>query len=73
MFNQALALARESYSEERNGELGRLIAVSRQVVSGINYRMIFMTDDGEFEVTVYIQPWTDTKEVLDMKPLTVRD
>ena len=73
MFNQAEALARESYSEERNGELGTLIAVSRQVVSGINYRMIFMTDDGEFEVTVYIQPWTDTKEVLDMKPLTVRD
>lgn len=40
-FARAQKLAREAYSAEHNGELGQLVSVSQQVVSGVNYRMIF--------------------------------
>lgn len=70
-FASAENAARQAYRSERNAELGALVSVSEQVVSGMNYRMIFETEGGQFEVTVYVQPWTSTLEVLDMKPVTI--
>lgn len=63
-FASVQKLAREAYRAENNGELGNLISVSQQVVSGINYKMVFQTENGEYEVVVYCQPWTNTFQVL---------
>ena len=40
-FNAAETMAREAFSAERNEELGPLISVRSQVVSGVNYKMEF--------------------------------
>lgn len=41
-------MAREAYRSENNGELGSLLSVSQQVVSGVNYKMTFQTENGEY-------------------------
>ena len=46
-FNTAETMAREAFRSERNEELGPLVAVHSQVVSGVNYRMRFQTESGE--------------------------
>jgi hypothetical protein len=38
-------LARKTYFEENNKELGLLIQLSTQSVSGMNYKMLFKTLD----------------------------
>ncbi len=63
-FSRAQTMAREAYRSESNGELGTLISVSQQVVAGINYKMVFQTENGDYEVVVFCQPWTDTFRVL---------
>lgn len=40
-FAKAEKLAREAFGAENNGELGQLLSVSQQVVSGVNYKMVF--------------------------------
>lgn len=45
-FERVQKIARDAYRSENNGELGNLISVSQQVVSGINYKMIFQTENG---------------------------
>jgi hypothetical protein len=68
VFSEAMKLAREGYSAESNGELGKLLAVYRQIVSGVNYKMIFETKNGDYEIVVFTQPWTNTYAILSMKP-----
>lgn len=48
--------------------LGEIKNVSEQIVSGINYRMVFNSKSGPVQVTVYCQAWTNTYEVTEMKP-----
>jgi len=48
--------------------LGEIKSVSEQIVSGINYRMVFNSKSGPVQVTVYCQAWTNTYEVTEMKP-----
>lgn len=69
-FANVEKLARETYRSENNGELGALLSVAQQVVSGINYKMIFQTENGQEEVIVYSQPWSNTYRVLEMRPAT---
>ena len=61
--------ARDAYRAKNNGELGNLIKVSEQVVAGINYKMVFQTENGDYEVVVFNQPWTQTIQVTEMKPI----
>lgn len=64
MFDIAVNVARTTFAEEHNGVLGEIKTVYRQVVAGINYTIIFATEEGDFEVKVFVQPWTETYRVL---------
>ena len=68
ILKSAIAKAKEEYSKTHNENLGDIIKVSEQIVSGINYRIIFNSSSGPVQVTVYCQAWTDTFEVIEMKP-----
>ena len=53
--------------------MGRLLGVSEQVVAGVNYKMRFATKDGEYEVIVWVQPWSGEKQCLSIRPLTIKE
>jgi hypothetical protein len=42
-FLHAFRLARTTFEEKTNGKIGKLVAVSTQVVAGVNYKMVFQT------------------------------
>lgn len=69
ILKNAIIKAREEYGKTHNESLGEIIQVSEQIVSGINYRVIFNSASGPIQVTIYCQAWTDTYEVTEMKPL----
>lgn len=70
MLTKAEQVARDYYRAQNNGELGALVELYEQVVAGINYKMIFQTETGQYEATVFAQPWTETYKVTSMKPHT---
>ena len=41
MFEIATNVARTTFAEEHNGVLGEVQSVSKQVVAGVNYKIIF--------------------------------
>lgn len=43
IFSRAQTTARDAYRAKNNGELGNLVSVSKQVVAGVNYKMVFAT------------------------------
>ena len=55
----AVQAARDEFRSRNNGELGNVIEVYEQVVAGLNYKMIFQTENGNYEVVVWAQPWND--------------
>lgn len=63
MFKMAENAARKEFSEKQNVELGSVVAVKEQVVAGMNYKMTFNSPVGEYDVTVFVQPWTNTYRV----------
>lgn len=70
MLSRAEQEARTAFREKHNGgELGNMIELYEQVVAGINYKMIFQTENGNYEVLVFAQPWTETYKVLEMSPV----
>jgi hypothetical protein len=68
-FGKAEELARETYKAKNNDELGLLKSVSKQTVAGNNYKMVFETQHGEYEIVVFVQQWTNTYRVLSIKPV----
>jgi hypothetical protein len=69
VFGKAEKLARETYKVKNNDELGCLKSVSKQPVAGINYKMVFESPNGDYEIVVFTQKWTDTYLVLSIKPV----
>lgn len=67
IYKSAEAKAREVFQEKNNSNLGSVIAVQQQIVSGINYKITFESSDGSYDVVVYCQPWTNTVKVLDIQ------
>ncbi len=63
IFNKALTKARDAYKEAHGDSLGELITVKEQIVSGVNYKMVFNSSSGKVMVTVYCQSWTNTYEI----------
>lgn len=47
MFVRAYALAIKTYESQYNGQLGKLVGVSEQIVSGVNIKMTFENSAGE--------------------------
>jgi hypothetical protein len=47
-----------------------LIALQTQVVAGVNYKMTFETEKGDYEIIVFCQPWTETYEVTSIKQVS---
>lgn len=72
MFSKVDKTARDAYHAKTNGELGNLISVAQQVVAGINYKLTYQTENGQYEVTVFAQPWTETYQATEMKPVINR-
>jgi hypothetical protein len=54
-FSRAEKLAREACKGINSDELGKLKSVSKQIVAGVNYKMVFETQDGKCEVVVFTQ------------------
>ena len=68
MFVRAYALAIKTFESQYNGQLGKLVGVSEQIVSGVNIKMTFQNSAGEqTEIIVYVQPWTETYQVTSIK------
>ena len=67
MYKVAEAKAREVFEERHNSNLGTVVAVQQQIVSGINYKITFESPEGDYDVVVYCQPWTNTIKVLDIQ------
>lgn len=58
---------------ESNGpdNLGKVLSVATQVVSGINYKIRFELPGGnEYEVVVYDQSWTKTRQLTSQRLIT---
>ena len=59
---QIEAFARNQYALKNNGVfLGELKSVRTQVVAGINYKLVFASDNGDVEIIVWDQSWTETR------------
>ena len=69
ILKEAIAKARIEYLEKQNDNLGEVVSVSEQIVSGINYRIVFNSGSGPVQITVYCQAWTNTYEVTEIKSL----
>jgi hypothetical protein len=50
-------------SENPNLANATVLRVTRQVVSGSNYRTVYQSGWNQYDVTVYSQPWTNTLRV----------
>lgn len=60
-------MLRNAFELEHNGEISKLVSISTQVVAGVNYKIVFESDETTYEAVVYSQPWTQTVEVLYIK------
>jgi hypothetical protein len=69
ILKTAIEKARTEYLQEHNDNLGEVMKVSEQIVSGINYRIVFNSGSGPVQITVYCQAWTETYEVTEIKSL----
>lgn len=38
-------------------------------MAGVNYKMVFGTEMGDYEVIVFCQPWTEIYDVLEVRAL----
>jgi hypothetical protein len=59
-FIKSEEAARKKYAKDYSENLGQLVKVYKQVVAGMNYKMIFETPSGQVEIDVFSQPWTET-------------
>jgi hypothetical protein len=69
ILKEAITKARTEYLQKNNDNLGDIVSVSEQIVSGINYRIVFNSGSGPVQITVYCQSWTGTYEVTEIKLL----
>jgi hypothetical protein len=69
VFQKALNLARQTYNSQNKDKLGKLLSVSEQLVAGYNYKMTFETLKGREEIIVFAQSWTNTYQVISMRPI----
>lgn len=67
MYKAAESKAREVFQEKHNSNLGTVVAVQQQIVSGVNYKITFESPEGTYDVVVYCQPWTNTVKVIDIQ------
>lgn len=71
VFIKALEVAKQGFASEENGKLGKLVSVQTQIVSGVNYKMVFESNIGEYQIIVYCQPWTNTYQVTSIEPVNI--
>ena len=57
------------YERNFNEELGEVEKIETQVVSGINYKIYFRKGDKTVKITVWVQSWTDTMEVVNVEEI----
>ena len=66
-FEMAEATARAEYLKRTGLNLGEVVDIQTQVVSGINYIISFENavegGDKEIDITVWVQAWNDKFEV----------
>lgn len=43
--------------------MGELKEVWTQIVAGVNYKMVFESPNGDYQIIVFAQPWTETYEI----------
>jgi hypothetical protein len=61
-------LCRNEYLKEWGTELGKILRVEKQIVSGVNYKIVYETECkcNEVYFVVYTQSWTNTVEIIDV-------
>lgn len=67
MFQKAESEARHEFASKENIELGRIVGVKEQVVAGMNYKITFASPAGNYDVTVFVQPWNNTIKVTNIE------
>lgn len=67
-----ISFAKEDYSKKNEEPLGQVVAISRQLVAGWNYKIIFEIPEGYVQIIVFDQSWTQTREVTDTQRLATR-
>ncbi len=66
-FLRSEEVARKAYAKRNSGNLGQLVKVYQQVVAGMNYKLIFETNNEQVEIDVFAQPWSETYEVTNIQ------
>lgn len=68
-FNNILNLAKNYWQQTYKEALGKVTDVQRQIVAGYNYKITFKPElSASYQqavVVVFVQPWTNTVEVID--------
>ena len=70
-FQEVERAARFFYQSKTSKQLGDILALEKQVVSGMNFKITFAAEAGSSEtvvITVFFQPWTKTIEILNIMP-----
>ncbi len=69
-FLEIEQVARLFYKSKTGKDLGDIVSVDKQVVSGMNFKITFATPESTETVVmvVYFQPWTKTIKVTDISP-----
>lgn len=49
--------AREEFLSEYNETLGKIVSVHSQVVSGLRYKIVYESDLGRVETSLWVQVW----------------
>lgn len=49
--------AREEFLNEYNETLGKILSVQSQVVSGLRYKIVYESDLGRVETSIWVQVW----------------
>jgi hypothetical protein len=70
-FQEVERSARFFYKAKTGQQLGDIVAIEKQIVSGINFKITFAAEADSTEtvvMTIYFQPWTKTVEVTNIMP-----
>lgn len=62
-FEEIELVARKHFTEKEHITLGKILAIEEQIVAGVSYKILFESDKGHYEVSIFVQPWTNKIEV----------
>ena len=68
-MEEVIQFAKGEYGKSNDEPLGRMASVSRQLVEGYNYKLLFEVVGGYVQIIVFDQTWTNTRQVTSITRL----